>query len=666
MYKVTVLCDGDIYPLHIPGTDDLILNDPVLTLEAGTSGSFVFYVFPIHPYADKIRPLSSEVYIYEDEEEIFRGRYTGKEEDFYRTGKVTCEGDLAYLVDSQQRPYEHQGNIIDFLRERLASHNSQVEERKQFVLGNVTIVDSNNYINRSDSGYSNTLECINGKLVKTHGGYPRTRLTGGVRYLDYVTDYGGINDQIIRFGENLVDLSQHIDPTTIITALIPIGASVEITNADGTIDNQKIDITSVNNGLDYIYDAEAVQKYGWIVGTQEWEDVTVPENLLTKARAYLNECVKLPQTLELTAIDLSLLDVDIKALKVGYWTRVISEPHKVTGTYLLTKRTYHLTSPEQDKVVLGGEIQTFTGNSAKNRLDMSLKVQQVAATASKEINAKVENATQLITGGLGGYVVIGRAENGHPEEILIMDAPTKETATNVIRLNKHGFGFSTSGYNGIYRNAWTIDGNLVADFITTGTMYADRIRGGTLTLGGVNNGNGVLTVVDGAGKTVGQITQNGLFAIAGTIAGWTISESSLTSESGIIISYEGTNHRNRATMNNAAFKVWVEEVEHCYMGRGGYNGWGNNNSGLIHVGGSSSIELDGSTGKVNAGGDVEAQGKVKAHGGADIEGSCSVSGRSYLKNSVEVSGDLMCAGRVDGTNISEMAGRIAALEAKID
>ena len=80
--------------------------------------------------------------------------------------------------------------------------------------------------------------------------------------------------------------------------------------------------------------------------------------------------------------------------------------------------------------------------------------------------------------------MIGRAEDGHPEEILIMDAPSKETARNVIRMNKNGIGFSTSGYNGVYRNAWTIDGNLVADFVTTGSMLADRIRGGTLEVGG--------------------------------------------------------------------------------------------------------------------------------------------------------------------------------------
>ena len=65
-----------------------------------------------------------------------------------------------------------------------------------------------------------------------------------------------------------------------------------------------------------------------------------------------------------------------------------------------------------------------------------------------------------------------------------MNTPDKETATNVIQFNQNGIGFSTTGINGPYKNAWTIDGKLIADYITGGTMLADRIRGGTLELGG--------------------------------------------------------------------------------------------------------------------------------------------------------------------------------------
>ena len=734
MYKVVVL-NGDVFhPLHVPGSEEYLLIDPVLTMEMGMAGSFSCRVPPDHPHKDKIHPLISEIHIYQNGEKIFRGRYVGSEEDFNRIGKLRCEGDLAYLLDSIQRPFEHQGSILQFLEKMLAGHNSQVEERKRFRLGNVTVVDGNNDINRSSTGYNNTLSCLREKLVDTHGGYFRVREANGVRYLDYLYDYGGINSQAIGFGENLLDLSRYMDTSTIITALIPVGASIEEAQTDGTMGSRRVDITSVNGGQDFIYIQEAVDKYGWIMGVQEWNDVTLPENLLKKAQAYLEECVSLPQTLELKAVDLSLIRDDISRLKVGYWTHVASAPHGITGTYLLSKRTIHLTAPEKDTVVLGGSMPSMTGNSAKSKMDLSLKVQQIGERTSREIEEKVENASRLITGGLGGYVVIGRStDDGRPEEILIMDAPTKEAATNLIRINKNGIGFSNDGYCGDYRNAWTIDGNLVANFITAGTMLADRIRGGTLEvggsgigidgeivikdendnmlcildkngievfrgkiqgseiigsnltlggqgnvsgilklldasgntaammddngleilkgkisgstveLGGINNASGSMTVKNQTGDAVCSMDKDGLYAIRGSVGGWEITDDLLASRSGMIASYAGEGTNDRATMNDASFKIWREEEERCYLGLGNYNGWGSADSGLLYVGGQSDILLDGNSGKVNARGDIQAYGNIRTTAGDLISDN----------------------GNVVAKNIDDMLARIEALEAAV-
>ena len=107
-------------------------------------------------------------------------------------------------------------------------------------------------------------------------------------------------------------------------------------------------------------------------------------------------------------------------------------------------------------------------------MELSNSIKKVGESASSEIRRKVENATSLITGGLGGYVVLDvedpvTGKKIHPWRILVMNTPDKNTATHVIQLNQNGLGFSTTGINGPYRNAWTIDGNLVADFITSGT-----------------------------------------------------------------------------------------------------------------------------------------------------------------------------------------------------
>ena len=151
-------------------------------------------------------------------------------------------------------------------------------------------------------------------------------------------------------------------------------------------------------------------------------------------------------------------------------------------------------------------------------------MQSISSSISKDIQNKVENATQLITGGRGGYVLLDIEEDNSnerlPWRILIMDRPDKNRARSIIQLNKNGIGFSTTGINGPYRNAWTIDGNLVADFITAGTMLADRIRGGVLEVGGSGLGrSGKITVKTLDNQVVADLDHQGLKVYLGSIQG---------------------------------------------------------------------------------------------------------------------------------------------------
>lgn len=525
-YKITVVTDGREYPLYLPGSDDLQLIEPVLAQELNVSGGLTFGVPAMHPFKDMIRPLSSEFFVYQNGVEIFRGRNTGSEEDFSRTGMIECEGDLAYLIDSIQRPYDRTGTVEDFFTAVLEAHNQQVEERKQFMKGIVNVVGGTPDTQRAVDACSNTLNCLKAELIGPYKGYLRTRRgEDGKRYLDYMIDYGGYNKQPIRFRENLLDVGKRKDATTVRTALIPYGAQKDAENADGTTRTERLTIKSVNNDVDYIYDEKAVAEYGWIWDSKTWDDVTDPASLLEAARDYLNDAVKLPEVLELTAVDLSLIDAETAALDIGYWTRVISEPHGLKGDYLLTQKTMHLTEPEKDTIVMGGEIPTLTGTIAKGMADMGHKVQDASRQTRTELTNKINNATKLITGGLGGYVVLDviDPETGkqmHPWRMLIMDAPDKDAARNVIQINKNGIGFSTTGINGPYRNAWTIDGNLVADFITAGQMLADRIRGGILEVGGQGLArDGRIVVKDAGGNQIGYWDKTGLHVLRGEIEG---------------------------------------------------------------------------------------------------------------------------------------------------
>lgn len=459
--------------IYQPGIEELCLIDIKITLELNKAGTLDFTVPPTHPYYDKLPKLVTYIDLYDDGEFIWRFRVLNTDDDFYKQRTVSCEGELSFLFDSIQRPYEHKGSISTFLKMLIDNHNAQVEKDKQFEMGLCNVVDGNNYINRSNGYISKTLDAINDKLIETHGGYIRVRTEQGHRYLDYISDYGHECSQVIRFGENMLDLSNYINGENVRTAIIPQGAELEEDGINGV--KKRLDITSVNGGKDYVYSESAVKLFGWIWDTVQFDDVTLASNLKKKAEAYLEECINLQMSLELTAVDLHLINVDTEKIKLGDWVTVISEPHGLNRKFLVSKLVMDIESPENNKITLGSIIPTFTSNTSKSNKEISARVDAVAGSTNKYIESAVDNATKLITGGLGGYVVIAQAEDGHPESILILDTPNKDTAKNVIQLNKNGLGFSNTGINGPYRNAWTIDGNLVADFITTGVLRGLKI-----------------------------------------------------------------------------------------------------------------------------------------------------------------------------------------------
>lgn len=515
MYLVKVWGRDNVpYTLHDPRDETLLLTDPVFDGGLNRTGVFSFEIAPDHPNLPRIEQMVSEIGIYRDGAALpfYVGRPLNSAADMDNVSSITCEGVLAYLLDSIVRPYEYTGSITGFLTQLLNSHNSQVEERKRFKLGNVTVVDSNNYINRSNSDYSTTMDAIQDKLINTHGGYIRVRFEADGRYLDYLTDYGHVNSQVIEFAENLLDLERLINPDTLITGVIPIGAETDEEGINGTM--KRVDITSVNNGKDYLVDETAAAHFGYIFRPVYFDDVTLPANLKWKGQAYLEENCNLVTSLNLTAVDLHNIDVEIEEISVGDWIRVLSRPHGLDKLFLVTAQTIHLTAPEKDTVALGKTLKTMTGSSTKAQAELTAYVIETAKGEYEAMIRAVENATELVTGGKGGYVVIDRAEDGHPQGILIMDHPSTEDAMNVIQINKNGIGFSTSGIKGPYTNAWTIDGALNASFITTGSLSANRISSGYMSANRI--WAGVLQSVNGASKinlNTGEAELSGHFKV---------------------------------------------------------------------------------------------------------------------------------------------------------
>lgn len=520
MYRIICYTNGTEYPLLDLRDEQYVLIEPVLKLGVNSAGSLIFYMTTKHPNYGCIIKLVSKIKVFKVNADgslkwLFTGRSLTDEKDFYNTGKIECEGILAYLIDSVVRPYDFKGSPSDYFKQLIASHNSQVEEDKQFILGAVDIIDSdnNNYIPRSNAMYPTTYDEITEKIVSSLSCYIYVTEENDKQYINCTMTINTVNTQAIRFGDNLIDLSRHNSAESIKTVIVPLGAQDENGNF--------LTIASVNNGIDYVEDEEAVATYGRIVGIINFEDVTLPANLLRKGQAYLKSVLNPSSTITANVVDLNMTDSEIEMLEIGY-ADVISDPHGINKQMLLSSMELSLLNPSNNVYTLGVNLSDLsTSMYAVNRAtaNLSQQVQVVKSSTTTKINAAVDNATNLITGTNGGYVFLDSDEEGHPWRILIMDNADKEKAKNVIQLNKNGLGFSTKGINGPYANAWTIDGNLVADFITAGTMYADRIQGGTLTMGGIDNQSGVIKIIDGNGTVIGTWDMNGLTVSKGSIVG---------------------------------------------------------------------------------------------------------------------------------------------------
>ena len=364
-----------------------------------------------HPYIDSIKPMASVIVCKKGEEVVFEGRALDDGSDFYNTHSWTCESALAYLKDTVQPPFSYKGPLKGLLEQFISVHNSKVEEQKQFKLGNITVTDNNDYVSYSSSEYTKTLDAIKNKLINTHGGYLQVRYEKDGKYLDYLEDFKLRSLQKVEFGKNITDVKITKDHTERVTALIPLGARKTIQDEDGNEvqSEERVDISSVNNGLNYVHDEKEVENIGWIWTTEIWDDVTLPGNLLRKAQSRLNDLVKGVTSIQLTIVDESDIGADIGDIHARMYVECISKPHGINGTYLCVSRTRDYLNPAGNIITIGASgisLSQATVNQDKNIsaleddiLGQTNKIDSITGELNT-INSQKMYRTELVVDGV--------------------------------------------------------------------------------------------------------------------------------------------------------------------------------------------------------------------------------------------------------------------------
>lgn len=363
--------------LYSPGDEELSVLSPVLETQCNAAGTLTFVLLPEHPMYSALHKMRTRIDVRQDNEIIWRGRVLETETDFYRQKTVTCEGELTYLVDSVLHPYKlanYDGTAAGLFRLYMTRHNEAVSEAQQFQIGSIDIETLSSVEN---TGYGNTWDEISGNLID---------YDGDVRYLDWTKESGTSCGQVIRFGENLLDLSEYVSASEVVTCLIPYAGQ----------SGSQITISSVNGGKDYIEDAAGIALYGRIWGVTEF-DTKDASTLLEMAKENLQKRLKETITITISAVDLHLLDVNAESFRVGDKVRVVSPPHGIDAEYTCTAISLDLVSPDQSEYTFGTPETGMASTTAATS-----KAVEVVDTSVEYLRQIVsdQNTHLLITDGL--------------------------------------------------------------------------------------------------------------------------------------------------------------------------------------------------------------------------------------------------------------------------
>ena len=387
MYKIT--CDRHI--IFDTRLEDYIVLEPKVNVETNTVGECSFIIYNNHPHYNDMHPLKSMFEVSDENGVIFRGRMTNNTKDFYNGKAVDLEGAMAFFNDSMVKPFvfpddfsdaSSSRNVVEyFLNWLIENHNSQVQDFQKFQLGDVTVTDPNNYISRSSENIASTWTTLKEKLFESNlGGYLCIRYGESGNYIDYLADFDDVNTQEIKLGENLLDMKYETDASTTYSAIIPIGADIEVEGKDGKTTTKKLTLESIadgrvsssqdiykvtlENGLHALYDDSAVYDFGWIccpIEDSTWDDVTDVNNLKNKAVAFLSGAASLMSScIEVTAADLHFTDAEISSFRLYKKVKVTSKPHGIEAHYNLTRLEIDLLNPQNTKVVVGTPAKTLT------------------------------------------------------------------------------------------------------------------------------------------------------------------------------------------------------------------------------------------------------------------------------------------------------------------
>lgn len=455
-------------------SDKYRITAPRFTQDLGQAGELTFTLFSNDhlwksdmeegtDYSAETRfdKLTTFVYLYRDDECFWCGRVLNETKDFYGQKSVVCEGQLAFLHDVAAGKYSfgygegpaytgdlHHNSATmkprNLLERFIDMYNNRVTSYKRIHLGNTTFTNDNLNMKVKNDEINTILDEM--YSIFSSGGqvdgffslrYVDSKNTNGdvyssTTYLDYhkYNDKTMQSNQGIRFGENLLDLTENIDGSDLFTVIVPLGAyttnykckrcnrivnvfndtvkndtlwnhltsHTDITQGQTVSDEiinewfpdsdqgPRLTIESVHhpNGIPKYYYPDnttnnyrndtLINMYGWIERIVIFEDIDDPSDLL-QAGIQARALSSMLNTLEIKAYDLKLAGYDVDSIDLGDMVKVSSRVHGIYKLLQCIRVELDLEDPTNNVYYFGTKIKGITDAqiSAEKKADKNIK-----------------------------------------------------------------------------------------------------------------------------------------------------------------------------------------------------------------------------------------------------------------------------------------------------
>lgn len=428
MYTLTV----DDNNLYIPEERDYSLNSAKIKINSDRVAYLDFEIPITNKAYGLLNEKTSMVKVYKDNVLTYKFFIDTIEDDFYYNKSVSCTSVVEYLSDSMVRPYstiESEPGLLapssldGYFQWLIDQHNAVCDTKKKFYVGvnQGASLDNNNYVYRASTQTPTVSSEIKDKILTPYpSAYITVSFDGEKNIINLYSDIYDKNDQLIDFGVNLLDFVKTADYSKCYTAVRPTGSTPE--ESEGNSSKLPITIESIPDGVskwssdvykkqDVVYSISGVNKWGYKECAYSNSDIKTVDSLYQTSVVYLNKISSPALTIEVKAIDLSLLMGDkYSPLKVGQAVRIRSAPHNIDTYMTVSSIDIDVLDPTNDLYTLGESYDSLTGqqsayvtrlnasiNSAVDVIgsasDAASKLAEAASKKAQEAKDKADTAT---------------------------------------------------------------------------------------------------------------------------------------------------------------------------------------------------------------------------------------------------------------------------------